>query len=275
MKKILVLFTILTMNIWALDVTSPMAPPSVPLFGINDINVHLVQDVSTEMIPSIIKGKEGIYVLPINVGAKLYAKGIKIKFLGTTSNGLLSFVSTKAKTFSDLNNQPLYIGGQGSSPDVITKSILTKEKVDAKITYRSSPEIAKLMITGKIENAILPEPLATMVLSKNKNAVRVVELKDLWLDKTMPQVGMFVLDSTLQNQPREIEKFLADYKKSVANISDKEVAEAITKFNLKMTSEEFKSSMKYMNLTLDNNKNEVNNYLEMLGIEVKDDFYAL
>lgn len=275
MKKLLLTALILLhINLFALEVAAPKAPPSIPLLKIKEIDLKLFQDVSTEGIPSIIRGRGDIYLLPVNVGAKLYNKGAGIKFMGVTSNGLLSLVSSEVNQLDHLSGKKLYIGGQGSSPDVVTRKILEDNNIAADILYRSSPEIAKLLMAGKIKNAVLPEPLATMVIEKNNSVKRVSELKDLWPGETIPQVGIFVLDTTLQSNPREVEEFLISYRKSLDNISGEDVTGAIDKFNLTMNEEAFQTSLNYMNLTLSMDKESVENYLRVLGIEVEDEFYG-
>lgn len=273
-KAILLLFTLFQINIWGLEVAAPKAPPSVPLLGIKNIDLYLYQDVSTEGVPAIVRGKGDIYILPLNVGANLYSRGANIKLLGTTSEGLLSLLSSDVDDISELKGRKLYIGGQGSSPDVITKKILEDNEIDAHINYRSSPEIAKLLMSGRIENAILPEPLATMVLAKNSTMKRVEELKNLWDNSSIPQVGIFVQEKTLVREEREIDKFIETYKKNIENISDEDIENAIEKFGIKMSIGEFRSSIEYMNLGFKRDKESVEKYLNILGLEVEEDFYV-
>ena len=273
-KALLLLFTLFQINIWGLEVAAPKAPPSVPLLGIEDIDLSLYQDVSTEGVPAIVRGKGDIYILPVNVGANLYSRGAKIRFLGATSEGLLSLLSSELETLSELEGRKLYIGGQGSSPDVITKKILEDNEIDTQINYRSSPEIAKLLMTGRIENAVLPEPLATMVLAKNDSVKRVEELKNLWDNSSIPQVGIFVQEKTLVRDEKEVEVFIETYKKSVENISDEDIENAIKRFGIKMSVGDFRSSMEYMNLGFTRDKKSVEKYLNILGLEVEEDFYA-
>lgn len=272
-KTILLIFTLMQLNTWAIQVAAPKAPPSIPLLGM-DIDLTLYQDVSTEGVPAIVRGRGDIYILPVNVGAKLYNKGAAIQFLGATSQGLLSLLSSEAEGLEELQGEKLYIGGQGSSPDVITQTILHEREIEADILYRSSPEIAKLLITGRIKSAVLPEPLATMVLAKNPNVQRVEELKDLWKGGSIPQVGIFILKDSLETKGEETEEFIQEYKRSLDSISSEDMERAISHFGLKMSVDEFKTSLKYMNLTFERNREDVDNYLKKLGIEVEDDFYA-
>lgn len=275
MKRILlIIFILINLNIWALEVAAPKAPPSIPLLTMEGIDLTLYEDVSTQGVPAIIRRKGEIYILPVNLGASLYKRGAKIRLVGVTSDGLLSLVSSEIDTFRGLQGRTLYIGGQGASPDVITRSLLAQEGIDSRITYRSSPEIAKLMITGRVANAILPEPLATMVLTKNPDVRRVADLKDIWPGKAIPQVGIFVMEATLETKKDQIDRFLEDYVSSLGSFSDTEVDRALEEFGLSMDRDAFRSSLKHMNLTLKKERENVERYLKTLGIEVEDGFYG-
>jgi NitT/TauT family transport system substrate-binding protein len=276
-KLILSVFMIISLITFGIEINAPKAPPSIPLLAMDGIDLNFYQDVSTEVVPKIIKKQGELYIIPVNVGANLYNKGMDIRLVGVTSRGLLSFLSKDAGSIEELNGEKLYIGGQGSSPDVITRKILKNRGISPEINYRSSGEIAKLAMTGKIDNIILPEPLATMVLSKNKDFKRVSEMKDMWQGKNIPQVGIFVRGSVYDKKSREIDKFSENYRKALERKEDSVLLKkAIEEFSLGLSIEELRESVKYMNLTLDTGcKISVENYLKALGIKLPgDDFYA-
>lgn len=270
--RVLVLALLISLNIFALEVASPKAPPSIPLLDIKGVELNLYTDVNTEIIPSVVKGRGELYVLPTNLGAKLYNKGADIKLLGSLSSGLLSLVSSDIEDIRELEGQKLYIGGQGASPDVVTRSILKARGIDANIMYRSSQEIAKLLMAGRIKNAILPEPLATMVLNKNKDVVRIVELKDLWDSGDIPQVGLFINTEVLEEKSIEVESLLKEYNSK--DIDDNTLDIARKMFGLRMSNDDLRESMKYMNLGLKRDRASVDNYLKILGITVGEEYYA-
>ncbi|ADO84416.1 ABC transporter substrate-binding protein [Ilyobacter polytropus] len=278
MKKIIAsVFMIVSLAVWGLEIDAPKAPPSIPLLAIEDININFYQNVSTEVVPKIIRKKGELYIIPVNVAATLYNKGVDIRLLGITSRGLLSFLSKDIEKIVDLEGKKLYIGGQGSSPDVVMKNILEKKNISLDISYRSSGEIAKLAMAGKIDNLVLPEPLATMVLSKNKNFKRVTELKDLWKGKEIPQVGIFVMGKVYDENPIEVDKIIEKYKKALERKNEVKLLErAIEEFSLKLSIGDLEESVRYMNLTLDTGcKKSVEHYLDALGIKLPgDEFYA-
>ncbi|WP_319200380.1 ABC transporter substrate-binding protein [uncultured Ilyobacter sp.] len=278
MKKIILfVFMVISLTIWGIEIDAPKAPPSIPLLAMEEIDLNFYQNVSTEVVPKIIKKKGELYVIPVNVAATLYNKGVDIRLLGVTSRGLLSFLSKEISSVEELDGKKLYIGGQGSSPDVVMRNILDSRKISPKINYRSSGEIAKLAMAGRIDNLVLPEPLATMVLGKNKDFKRVAELKDLWKGKEIPQVGIFVMGKVYDEKYIEIDKFIEEYKKALERKNEVKLLEkAKEEFSLGMSIGALGESVKYMNLTLDTGcKKSVEHYLDALGIKLPgDEFYA-
>jgi len=258
-KKIALLCFSLSFNIFAIDIYTPKAPPSIPMLPMdNEIEIHYYQDVHTEIIPRIIKNKDGIYVIPTNLGENLKEKGIDLKLLGVTSQGLISIISSKKiDSIKELDEKDILIGAQGSSPDVISKFLFKKNNIAPKIIYRSTPEVAKLMIVKKGDNAVLPEPMATLVLEKNSDLKRTIVYKYEWEKITsysgIPQVGLYATSKYIKTHPKEIEKFMAEYQKNLDLLKecpDKFIDLAQVNFDIKLSDKGYKDSIKYMNLTL-------------------------
>lgn len=278
MKKLIAsIFMIISLTVLGMEINAPKAPPSIPLLAMKGIDINFYQDVSTEVVPKIIKKKGELYIIPVNVGANLYNKGMDIRLVGVTSTGLLSLLSKEIKSVEELGGKKLYIGGQGSSPDVVMRNILDSMKISPEINNRSSGEIAKLAMAGRIDNLVLPEPLATMVLGKNKDFKRVAELKDLWKGREIPQVGIFVMGKVYDEKSIEVDKFIKNYKKALGRKSEVKLLEkAKEEFSLGLSIGELEESIKYMNLTLDTGCQEsVEHYLKALGIKLPgDEFYV-
>lgn len=283
------LLFILSFYTYSLTIYLPKAPPSLPMAKVaqNMKNLELVyyDDVNTEILPKIIKNEDALFIIPTNVGANLYNKGKDIKLISILSNGLISIISSKdIKSFKSLNKEDIYIGGQGSSPDVISSYLFKKNSITPKVSYRESSEIAKLLITNKIDTAVLPEPLASMVLEKNKKMKRIFILKNEWtkLNKQsgIPQVAIFGSSKVISENSILLKNLKTNYLKTLKSINGdkKEAAKfSINLFQMNMGENAFINSINNMNLTYisDKNKNTlVNTYLEAINIKVPDDnFY--
>lgn len=278
MKKI-ICYLLLSMSIFALDIFLPKAPPSLPFVkakdNLKEIDLNFYNDFNTEIVPKLIKNQEGLYVIPVNNAAQLFNKGRDLKLIAVLSEGLISIVSDKNfKNIKDLNGEEIYVGGQGSSPDVISDYIFEKNQIKVKVNYRTSQEIAKLIMTGKINTAVLPEPLASMVLDKNKSLKRSFVLKDQWKlingQNGIPQVGIFASQKVINSNKALIDKLSKEYKNSLTWIySNKKEASklGIEAFQLTLTESAFEESINHMNLVyLEGlkSKNSIETYLKAL-----------
>ena len=262
MKKTMfsLLFIVMSFSSFALDIYLPKAPPSLPLAksakNIKELNLKYYSDVTTEVIPNIIKNEDALYVIPVNNGAQLYNKGKDLKLIAVLSEGLLSVISSKNyANIKALDKEEISIGGQGSSPDTISNYIFKKNKIKPNIKYRSSTEIAKLIMTNQITTAVLPEPQASMVLDKNKNLKRVFVLKDEWKkvngQSSIPQVGIFASQSVINKNKSLISALAKDYKNSLIwmNKNKNEAAKfGIEVFQVTLSETAFENSIDNMNL---------------------------
>ncbi|WP_028855929.1 hypothetical protein [Psychrilyobacter atlanticus] len=267
----------ISINSFSIDVYTPKAPPSIPMLPMeDDVSLHYYQDVHTEIIPKLIKNQDGVYVIPTNLGENLKKKGIELELLGVTSQGLISIISNKKiDSIKDLDKKNILIGAQGSSPDIISKFLFKNNDISPLITYRSTPEVAKLMILQKGENAVLPEPMATLVLEKNSKLIRTVVYKDEWEKVTslsgIPQVGLYTTSKYNKSHSKEIEKFIDDYKNNLKDLKkdpNEFIDLAQINFNIKLSDSGYEESIKYMNLTLiDGKKGDqlVEEYTKILG----------
>jgi len=214
-------------------VQAPFGPPTAPLFSLAEnstlpntkVELIIYKNVE-EATTRIVKGEADFTVLPVNVAAKLYNKGLPIKLANVSTWGILYLVTvdSELKEWSELAGKDLYVGAKGSSPDVLTQYLLSKNGVQAdevNLTYLESPEIAKMMINGLVKYAVLPEPLVTQVLLNNKQA-RVV--RDFYADwqtaagnsAKLPQAGMVVNNDFAQAHPQTVRDFQQAYDRQLA-----------------------------------------------------------
>ena len=279
--KLLAVFLpfIISFNIYSIDIIIPKAPPSLgvvkAISNMENFNAVYYTDALVEVVPNIVKNKDYIYIIPVNLGAKLYEKNQNLQLIGVLSEGLLSIISSEDYTsVEELDGKDIYIGAQGSSPDVISRYIFKMKNIEPVINYRSSQEIAKLMMRSKAKLAVLPEPLATLALDKNKNLKRSFMLRTLWKEingsNGIPQVGIFASQTFIDKHSDDIEKLIKNCEESVAWIysNPKEASKlAIDIFKVDMSEENMADSLKNMNLVFvrgKKSKNSVERYLNSL-----------
>ena len=221
------LVMLFSIHLSALTILAPKAPPSIPLLKIakseKNIKILFYTDLLAEVLPKILQKKDVLVIMPTNVAAKLKNKGKNLKLIGVLSDGVLSIVSSEkgVTNVAHLSGKKMMIGAPGSSPDIIARHFLKTHNSSPTILYRSTPEIAKLFIAGRIKNAVLPEPYASFVLAKTKNSVRVAELKG------NPQVALIGSEETLKKHKKEIENLVLSYKNAVSWVNKNPHAAAV------------------------------------------------
>ncbi|URA09580.1 ABC transporter substrate-binding protein [Thermospira aquatica] len=218
------LFLVLPSLVFGLTIYSPKAAPALPLVRLtNEVNVVFYQDVTTEVLPLLVKREEALFIIPANVASKLYAKMSDLRLVGITSVGMLALLTTNElyTNWRDLSGKQVHIGAPGSSPDVVSRVLFRQAGVRPEILYGDSPQIAQLMMADKIENAVLPEPLVSLVLAKNPK-VRIfkvyrAEWETFFKTKNgIPQTAIVGFSGYLSRNQAEVTKFFQSYQQEVA-----------------------------------------------------------
>lgn len=209
--------------LFGLRIYTPKAAPALPLIRMtNTVEVVFYQDVSTEIIPKIVKREDALFVIPANVAAKLYLKTPDLRLVGITSIGMLAILTTNQsyQDWKDVDAKEVYIGAPGSSPDTVSRVLFRTFQVKPNIVYGDSPQIAQFMIAGKIENAVLPEPLVSLVLAKN-SSVRVLKYyREEWekvfsTRSGVPQTAIVAFAGFLEKNKSDIVAFFQQYQREV------------------------------------------------------------
>ncbi|MDD4334132.1 MAG: ABC transporter substrate-binding protein [Desulfotomaculaceae bacterium] len=242
-------------------VQAPTAPPTTPLFKfakdgvLNGAKLELIIYKSVEEATTrIAKGEADFTVLPLNVAAKLYNKQVDISLANVSTWGILYLLTTDSQVsnWQDLKGKELYVGAQGSSPDVLTRYFISKngmKESDIKLAYLNSPEIAQLMINGLTKNAVLPEPLATQVLMNNSRARLARDFYEDWQifegkDARLPQAGMVVRNEFARLYPAAVTEFQNVYKSAVEwTVANPAEAAPLARSNMNIAESVFIKSM--------------------------------
>ncbi len=285
-------------------VQAPMAPPTAPLYkmaqdeALKGTKIELIIYKSVEEATTrAAKGEADLTVLPLNVAAKLYNKQVDISLANVSTWGILYLVTLddQVGNWQDLSGKDLYVGAQGSTPDVLTQYLLDRSglrKDEVKLTYLGSPEIAQLMINGMARYAVLPEPQVTQVLLKNSEARVARDFFKDWQsfegDSTsLPQAGMVVRNEFARAYPKTLAEFQSSYAAAmewtVANTAE---AAPLVEVNMNMPAQIFIKSMERTRMfftTGSQAKSDVTTYLarlldfspEMVGGKLPDEKFFL
>jgi len=216
-----------------------MAPSGTPAMALSGFAVsegeilpgyaHEIEVVqAADLVASkMIKGEADIAVIPSNLAAVLYNKGVDIKVAGIAIWGNLYMVSADpGATWEDMGGQEVYMLGRGLSPDIVLRHLMVKNGLDPEkdMTLHyvgASSELAPAFLTGKSRFSIMPEPMLTVVKSKKPDTNVMIDLQKEWsaLYGTAvgyPQVTLVVSGALARDHGDYVEAFIAEFARSVA-----------------------------------------------------------
>ena len=175
-----------------------------------------------------ISGEVDFIIVPTNMGAKLYNKGVPYKMAAITIWGNLYLVSNQnINTWQDLKNRRIYLHAQGLSPDVVFRFLLKAHGLnpekDVKITYLTGPHaLAMSFLGGKSKISMMPEPMLSKVIERRPDTRIVFDLQKEWQQATgsqhtgFPQGSIMIKKSILKDHRDVADRFLDKYKESIA-----------------------------------------------------------
>ena len=180
------------------------------------------------LLPKLIKNEIDIAFLPLNVAVKTYnSSNHSIKMLCITGNGNIFLITTDqtVNKIADLQGIKITVAGQGATPDYLFRYILQENEISLKekeiILDYSVPnaQIPALLIAGKIDYAVVPEPFVTIAKTKSKKVRIAVDFQEEYKffskkQQTYPLTVLVARKDFIQNNPALIEKFLNEYQKS-------------------------------------------------------------
>lgn len=236
-KKTIILLLILTTGIFVngaeINVAALKGPTGLSMVNLIhsksqlesniDVNYHVVG--TPQLVTSgLLSGAYDIAALPTNLASIIFNKKPDYTLIAVTGEGTLYVVSSRddIKEFKDLKGKKVYNIARSSTPGFLFNNLLNKNginpetDIDVDFTYNHI-ELAPLLIAGKVETGILPEPLVTMVLLKNPEMNVVADFQKEYStgDGSYPLSCIVVKTSTLEENPEVIKTFLNELETSI------------------------------------------------------------
>ena len=201
------------------------------------------------LLPKMLKGEIDIGFLPANVAAKVYnSSNGSILCCAITGNGNLSLITTDSsiKQLADLKGKTVAVAGQGATPEYMFRYLLDKNGIptdtpDGVTLDFSIPtaQIAAQLISGKIAYAVVPEPFATVALTKSDKVIAAIDFQSEYeyfegKGKIYPLTVMVVTKSFAEQNSKLLKSFLSAYETSYKNTikNPKQAGELCEKFEL-------------------------------------------
>ena len=186
-----------------LKILAPSGAPGYSLLpivkeGKND--VEIVDGTQTLQAAFVSPDHEyDVIVAPTNLGVKLASAGkTTYKLAGIVTTGNLYIVSEDEDVMN--TDKSIALFGEGAVPGLVYNSLFSKTNT-VSTWYTSVQEAQAALLSGQADAALLADPAATAAIAKGKEAgkefKKVADLQKLWGEDGYPQAGLFVEESTL------------------------------------------------------------------------------
>lgn len=272
------------------NIAALTGPTAIGMIKMIDEEPSLGENVATNyemvqtpdiLVSKLLSGEFDFSALPSNLAATLYNRGAGYQLLAMNTWGVLYVVSSddSISSWNDLQGRTVNAFGLGATPDVVLRYLLSENGVDpeADLTIDYSipqTEIAAAMIAGRIDTALLPEPMVTMVIAQNSGLKIVLDLQEEWQaingqDIPMAQGSLVVREEFAKNNPEIVAGFLERYKESIewVNVNTAEAGVLVEKHNVGMPAKIAERAIPRSNIrfmTAIEAKPSVESYLEVL-----------
>ena len=163
----------------------PPALVSAPLIHMAETNaLHGVADATTftawrdpdQLRVMALGRKADVLAMPSNVAANLYNRGAGVTLLNIATWGALWVVTRDAqrKALADFKGEEIAVPFRGDMPDLMLQLLAAKQGLDLRrdfrVRYVPTPmEAMQLLITRRVQHALLTEPSVAMALRKTQS----------------------------------------------------------------------------------------------------------
>jgi len=196
--------------------------------GTSLLNYNFTVDSDASNITAaLLNGTADIAALPTNAAANLFnKKGGSVQMLAVNTLGVLYLMTgdgVAVESFEDLEGKTVYCPAQ--NPTFIFKylceenGLVDGENITIDNTYTQPADPRTALVAGKVDIAVLPEPMVTIAKSANTNLKVALDLTAEW-DKVAPagslaQGCVVVRKEFAEAHPAEVKTFLAEYEASI------------------------------------------------------------
>lgn len=193
-----------------------------------DLRVELFAN-HAQALALLLRGDADLLLSGTSQGWQNRLDGSPLVMIDTGVWGLASLVGKdpSIRSFADLRGKKVAVPFPGSPLDFQTRALLAHEGIDPQrdlsITYGPFTQSIARLLSGQIDAAALPEPLATSVVGSN-GLLRLTEYSRAWAslnsgDGRSPQVSLFSTEAFASSHRALLISLLESWRDSSREIS--------------------------------------------------------
>ncbi|MBN2636097.1 MAG: ABC transporter substrate-binding protein, partial [Prolixibacteraceae bacterium] len=193
--------------------------------GNTNIKIDILND-PIQVRKMMLDGTADFAILPTTMAAILYNKGLDYRLIAIPGWGTLYLVGedTTINSWNDIRNKRVNVMAKGMTPDVVFRYLLQKNGInpDKDITldysFPTHIDLANAIAARQAKLGVIPEPLVSLVMHKNKKLHPIFDLNLEWNKQQSTSIAMTAFlgsNSILKDSPQLAEQLISSYKNSV------------------------------------------------------------
>jgi NitT/TauT family transport system substrate-binding protein len=228
----------------ALTLYGPPAGPSVTLAhavasgafaDIAETAAFKVWRNPDEMRAGLTSGTMQALILPVQVAANLYNRGMGVRLLNVMTTGLLYIVAADPglSSIPALKGKSLAVPFRNDMPDLVLARLLAHHGMvpgtDITLESAGSPiEAIQLLMAGRVDAVLSTEPAVSAAILRGaaggKTVQRVIDVQQAWAEATggsavLPQAGMALTAPFIDANPGIADALQAIVEKAVESVN--------------------------------------------------------
>ena len=230
----------------------------------------------------LLKDKPELAVLPLNMSAILYNKGLPYQVVAIPVWGSLYLFGSDSSVqgWQSLKNKRIFMMGKGSTPDILFRYLLNYHKINPETdvildySFPTHIDLANAVSAGKATIAIISEPLASLAKARNPSIRLIMDLNSEWSQAftnhpEMPQTAFIGRIDFIRDHPDWIRKICEAWNISIGqvNLFPEQAAARIVYHNILPDNKTAKNSIPGCNLKFryaSQIRPEIEQYLQVL-----------
>ncbi len=210
----------------------------------NSVQVKILNE-PLQVRKMMMEGSADFAILPTTMAAIVYNKGLNYQLIAIPVWGTLYLFgsdSTIAR-WADLRGKRVNVMARGMTPDVLFRYLLQKNGIDPDkdiildYSFPNHIDLANAVAAGQAELGVISEPMASMVIQKNKAVRRIFSLNDEWNRYEgipLAETAFMAKESMIKNNRQIVEKLISSYQRSTewVNQNPDSAAKLIVKYNI-------------------------------------------
>lgn len=172
-----------------------------------------------ELRAGLTSGAIDLSIVPVQAAANLYNRGLGLRLVNVMTEGLLYIVAPAGTLtrLDELTGKRIALPFVNDTPDFVLKALLARAGLAAKVELLpvGSPiEAAQLLLSERIDGALLSEPVASVAIQRSaaskRPLARTLDLQQAWGqsrggEAVLPQAGLAVTERFLKQHAALIE----------------------------------------------------------------------